>query len=214
MSNPHVFVSRNIPEAGLSLLRGRTELSRWEGAIPPTPKQLIQALASADGYLSVSGDPVNAEVIRSTRKLRVISQFGVGYDNIDMPAATRRGIAVCNTPGVLTESVADLTLGLLLCAVRQIARGDRFVRAGRWKEMRLTQDVHGRTLGLVGLGRIGQAVARRARAFSLEILYYDPVRDRKAEKELGARFVSLEKLLAEVAPAPVMPLLPPVEAVK
>ena len=196
MAGPRVFLSRSLPDPGLQLLLGETDLKQWTGPCPPTEEQLIGELAEAEGYLSATSDPVTARVLASPR-LRVISQFGVGYDNIDLAAATSRGIAVCNTPDVLTEAVADLALGLLIAAARQLVRGDRLARSGRWQEMGLAREVHGRTLGLVGLGRIGQAVARRARAFGMKLLYHDLALRPECEQELGIAFVSLAQLLRE-----------------
>jgi len=135
------------------------------------------------------------------KKLKIVSNYAVGYDNIDLEEATKRGIMVTNTPGVLTETTADLTFALLMATARRIVEGDKFVRAGKWKTwgpmLLLGQDIYGATLGLIGLGRIGYAVAKRAKGFDMKVMYYDQVRNEKAEQELGLEFVTLEKLLKE-----------------
>ena len=146
-------------------------------------------------------DPIDTVVLHAGRRLRIVAQMAVGYDNVDVAAATERGILVTNTPGVLTETTADLAFALLLAAARRVVEGDRLARTGGWKSWHpsflLGQDVHGATLGIVGLGQIGQAVARRARGFDMRILYHDRTRHVEAEAGLSAEFVDLEHLLRE-----------------
>lgn len=202
MEKPRVFVTRLIPEEGLSLIRAACEAEVWPGELPPPHKTLVEKVRGAEGLLCLLTDPVDAEVIAAGANLKVISTYAVGYDNIDVAAATTRGIPVGNTPGILTETTADFAFALMLAAARRVAEGDRAVRAGRWKTWGPTTllgfDVHHAVLGIVGFGRIGRAVARRARGFDMAVLYYDPAAADPPESEReGARPVELETLLRE-----------------
>jgi glyoxylate reductase len=173
----------------------------WEGELPPPRNTLLQSIQNVDGLLSLLTDKVDAEVMDKAPKLKVISNCAVGFDNIDVAEATRRGIIVGNTPGVLTETTADFAFTLMMAAARRVVEADKAVRAGKWKTwgpmVLLGQDIHGATLGILGMGRIGQAVARRAKGFDMRLLYYDAVRQRKIEEELGVQFVEFDTLLAE-----------------
>jgi len=198
-----VFVSRVIPEAGLAPIREATDLDLWPDELPPPRDELLRRVAGCDGILTLLTDGIDAELLdQAGPKLKVVSNYAVGFDNVDVAACTTRGIPVGNTPGVLTETTADLAWALILAAARRVAEGDRYVRAGRWRTwgplLLLGSDVHGSTIGVVGFGRIGQAVARRAMGFGMRILYHDLGRaPDEAERELGARFVTLDELLAE-----------------
>ncbi len=199
---PKVFVTREIPERGLSKIREHFEVDLWTDEAPPPKDVIIERVRDVDALVSLLTDPIDAEVFDAAPKLRIVSQYAVGYDNIDIEEATKRGIYVTNTPGVLTETVADFTFALMLAVARRVVEADRYVREGRWKVawhplMMLGSDVYGRTLGIVGMGRIGSAVARRAKGFGMRILYYDSVRREDLEKELGAEFVDLDRLLEE-----------------
>ncbi|TAK00431.1 MAG: D-glycerate dehydrogenase [Chloroflexota bacterium] len=191
-----------IPDDGLAPVVEACEARVWEGELPPPRDELLRAVEGCDGILTLLTDRVDDELLdRAGPGLKVVSNFAVGFDNVDVDACTRRGIAVGNTPGVLTETTADLAWALLMAAARRVAEGDRYVRAGRWKTwgpmLLMGPDVHGATLGIVGLGRIGQAVARRAMGFGMTILYYDTrPADPSIEGELGATFVPLDDLLA------------------
>ena len=198
---PNVFVSRVIPEEGLSAIRAACEMDLWEDDLPPPREELLRRVAGRDGVLTLLTDRVDDEFLDAAgKKLRVVSNFAVGFDNIDVAACARRGIPVGNTPGVLTDTTADLAWALLMAAARRLPEGDRYVRDGNWKTwgplLLLGPDVHGATIGIVGFGRIGQAVARRAQGFGMEILYHD-VQELPAEvtKPLGATFLPLEELL-------------------
>ncbi|HID90826.1 TPA: D-glycerate dehydrogenase [Candidatus Bathyarchaeota archaeon] len=194
-----VFVTRRIPEPGLELLRKECEVTINPEDRVLAKDEIIKNVKGKDGLLCLLTDKIDAEVMDAEPKLKVISNYAVGYDNIDVEAATKRGIAVTNTPGVLTDAVADLAWALLMSIARRIVEADRFVRAGRWKGwapmLMLGGAVHGRTLGIVGLGRIGSAVARRARGFDMKVLYHDVVRREGLERELGLEHVPLEELL-------------------
>ena len=180
-----------------------TDADVWPDELPPPRAELLRRVAGCDGIVTLLTDPVDGELLDAAgSRLRVVSNYAVGFDNVDVPACTARGIAVGNTPGVLTETTADLAWSLLMAAARRVAEGDRYVRSGRWRTwgplLLLGSDVHGGTLGIVGFGRIGQAVARRAAGFGMTILYHDVARAPEAvERGLGARFVALEPLLAE-----------------
>ena len=199
---PRVFVARRIPDAGLDRVLAACDAVVWPEELPPSREALLAAVARCDGILTLLTDRVDDELLDvAGPQLRVVSNYAVGFDNIDVAACTRRGIAVGNTPGVLTESTADLAWTLLMAAARRIPEGVDHVRAGRWKTwgplLLLGPDVHGATLGIVGFGRIGQAVARRAAGFGMTVLYHDVARVPEAvEAELGAAWVPLEELLA------------------
>ncbi|MFM9106043.1 MAG: 2-hydroxyacid dehydrogenase [Chloroflexota bacterium] len=198
-TRPVVAVTRIIPEAGLRLVREAADLRLWEDELPPSPAELARLLRGCDGALTLLTDRIDADVLDREPQLRVISNFAVGYDNVDVPAATERRVAVCNTPGVLTDATADATWALLMSAARRVVEGVEYVRAGHWKTwgptLLLGQQVTGATLGIVGFGRIGREVARRARGFGMDIQVYDLFRDEAAEREHGVRFAPLDDLL-------------------
>ncbi len=198
---PDVFVTRRIPKAGLSLLRGCAQVKVWDGELPPPREVLLEEARSADGLLTLLTDTVDAELMDAAPRLRVVSNYAIGYDNIDVQAATERGIVVCNTPGILTDTTADFAFTLMACVARRVVEAERYVRAGTWKTwgpmLCLGYDLHGATLGLVGLGRIGGAVAKRASGFEMRLLYYDVHRQPSVEQELGLVFTDLETLLRE-----------------
>jgi lactate dehydrogenase-like 2-hydroxyacid dehydrogenase len=198
---PRVFVARIIPAEGLDAVRAGCEADVWEDDLPPPRDELLRRVAGCEGVLTLLTDRVDDEFLDAAGPgLRVVSNYAVGFDNIDVAACARRGVAVGNTPGVLTETTADLAWALLMAAARRLPEGDRYVRDGRWKTwgplLLLGPDVHGATIGIVGFGRIGQAVARRAQGFGMEILYHDvqPVPD-EVTMPLSATYLPLEALL-------------------
>lgn len=199
---PKLFMTRKIPERGLKKIKEHFEVDLWPEEAPPPKEVIIERVKDVDALVPLLTDPIDAEVMDSAPKLRIISQYAVGYDNIDVNAATKRGIYVTNTPGVLTETVADFTMALMMAIARRVVEADKYIRQGKWKVgwhplYFLGTDLYGATLGIVGLGRIGSAVARRAKGFDMKILYYDVVRREDLEKELGAKFVDLDTLLKE-----------------
>ena len=198
---PRVYVTRLLPKEAMDRIHAYCDAKVWEGELPPPREVLMENVRDIDGLLSLLTDKIDAELMDRAPKLKAISNYAVGYDNIDIPAATRRGIIVGNTPGVLTETTADLAFALMMAAARRVVEGDKVTRAGKWKTwgpmILVGQDVHGATLGIIGMGRIGTAVARRARGFGMKLLYYDIVRNSKAEEELGVQYVELNKLLAD-----------------
>jgi glyoxylate reductase len=198
---PTVAVTRIIPEAGLRLVRDATEMRLWEDELPPSPAQLADLLHGCDGAITLLTDRIDGAVLDREPQLRVVSNFAVGYDNVDVPAATARNVAVCNTPGVLTDATADAAWALLMAAARRIVEGVDYVRAGKWRTwgptLLLGQDIAGATLGIVGFGRIGREVAKRARGFDMNVLVYDAYRDEAAERALGVTYRPLDDLLRE-----------------
>ena len=199
MSRPKVFITRPLPAQAVERIATRCDVKMHPDDAPLQPAQLAEACREVEGLLA-SGVRVGAEVLEQAPHLRVIANVGVGYDNIEVAACTRRGIVVTNTPGVVTESTADLAFALLTAVARRLVEGDRYVREGHWRHWQWGlfwgTDLQGKTLGLYGFGRIGQALARRARGFSLRILYYSTERATQAlEEELGAQFVDRETLL-------------------
>jgi glyoxylate reductase len=198
---PLVAVTRPIPEAGLALLRASCEIRLWEDELPPPYEELDTLLAGVDGALTLVTDRIDDALLQRHPELRVVSNFAVGYDNIDVPAATSREIAVCNTPGVLTDATAELAFSLLMATARRIPESVDYVRDGKWKTwgplLLLGQNVTNATIGIVGFGRIGQAVARMASGFGMTILAHDRSPETKETHGLDVRFVDLDTLLAE-----------------
>jgi len=200
-----VFVTRRIPDVGLNAIKAEFRTIIWGHETPPSKSDIIQKSQGCSGIVTLLSDPIDTVVIESLPELEAISQYAVGFDNIDISAATRRGIIVTNTPGVLTETTADLTWALIMSACRRIVEADRYVREGKWKvawgpRMLLGRDIHKSTLGIIGLGRIGGAVARRATGFSMRILYHSRTRNDQTdeiERETGAENTDLETLLKE-----------------
>jgi glyoxylate reductase len=199
---PRVFVARIIPDEGLEAIRAHCEMDLWDGDRPPARDELLRRVAGCDGVLTLLTDRVDDEFLDAAGpQLKVVSNYAVGYDNIDLEACARRSIPVGNTPGVLTETTADLAWALIMATARRLPEGDRFVRGGHWKTwgplLLLGPDVHGATVGIVGFGRIGQAVARRAQGFGMEILYHDVNQlPDEITGPLGATWLPLEELLA------------------
>lgn len=202
MARPRAYVCRVIPEPALEIVRAAAETRVWDREdVPPPRDVLLREASGCDGLLTLLTDRVDEELLAGSPRLRVVANMAVGYDNIDVPAATRHGVVVTNTPEVLTETTADFAFALLMAAARRVAEGDRFSRAGQWQTwaplLLAGQDVHHATLGLVGLGRIGSAVARRARGFEMRVLYYDPIRRPDLEQSLGIEFRELNEVLRE-----------------
>ena len=202
MSKPKVYVTREIPERGLKIIKKRLNAEVWSEYGPPLKEVIIEKVRDVDALVSLLSDKIDVEVFDAASKLKIVAQMAVGFDNIDVKEATKRGIYVTNTPEVLTETTADFAWALLMAVARRVVEADRYVRSGRWKiswhpSMLLGRDVYGATIGIVGAGRIGSAVARRAKGFNMKILYYDVVPRPELEKELGAKRVDLDALLKE-----------------
>jgi glyoxylate reductase len=194
-----VFVTRSLPERALADLARDVDLDVWPERRAPTPAELTLRASTSDGLVCLLTDRIDAELLGACPRLRAVSSVSVGVDHVDLAAATARGIPIGHTPGVLTETTADLAFALLLDAARRVSEGDRFVRAGSWvpervwePDMLLGRDVHGATLGLVGMGAIGQAMARRAAGFGMRVLAWS----RRERQVPGVEWTSLDALLA------------------
>lgn len=204
MAKPKVYVTRIIPEPGLTLLKEAGleidlhESKEW----PPSREEIFEHVKDKDAILCLLTDKIDAEVMDSAPNLKVISTYSVGFDHIDIEAATKRGIYVTHTPGVLTEAVAEFTWTLLLAVTRKILDADRIIRSGEWNKpwnpfFLVGPELRGKTLGIIGLGRIGRAVARKAVAFDMKVIYYDIYRNEEMEKNLGIEYKPLEEVLKQ-----------------
>ena len=195
-----VFVTYKIPEDGLKLLKEKYELDVYEGEEFLTKEEMLKRVKDADAVITQLRDPVDKEFIDAGKKLKIIANYAVGYNNINVEYAKSKGIYVTNTPGVLTEATADIAWALILAVARKIISADRFVREGKFKgwkpKLFLGYEIHGKTLGIIGMGRIGQAVARRALGFGMKIIYHNRKRlPEEIEKKYSASYVDLETLL-------------------
>jgi glyoxylate reductase len=196
-----VYITNIFPDAAVEMLNPIALIKQWKGETVLPYNVLKDKVRDVDGLLCLRADKIDAGIMEAAANLKVISTSAVGFDNIDISQATRRGIPVGYTPGVLSETTADLAFALLMAAARRIAESDRYVRNGNWGSawqplLMYGQDIHHATLGIVGLGRIGTAMARRARGFQMRILYSNPHRHEDIEKELGVEYVSLPDLLS------------------
>jgi glyoxylate reductase len=198
-----VFVTRRIPAAGLDKVRESCDAEVWDEQLPPARDLLLKKVAGCDGLLTMLTEKVDAELLDvAGPQLKVVSNFAVGFNNIDVDEATRRGIRVGNTPGVLTEATADMAFSLLISAARRIVEAQDYVRAGNWKTWEplghIGADLCNKTVGIVGMGRIGYAMARRCHGgWGMQVLYDDKFVNEAAERDFGARRVEFDTLLKE-----------------
>ncbi|WP_026583536.1 2-hydroxyacid dehydrogenase [Bacillus sp. J33] len=197
---PYIFISRKLPEEAIAILREKYDVHMWDREDVPVPYEIfLEETKKADALLTMLSEPVNEEVLKAGKKLKIVANMAVGFDNIDVEAASRLGITVTNTPNVLNDSTADLTFALVLAAARRMVEAAEFVKEGNWKSwsplLLAGQDVHHKTIGIVGMGNIGKTVAKRAAGFEMEILYHNRSRKPDAEQELGAQYVSFDELL-------------------
>lgn len=198
----HVFITRAVPGRAVEHLEAAGHsVETWPGELPPPPDTLAARLAAADAAFTTVVDFISPEMLAAAPRLKVVANMAVGYDNVDPAAAAGLGIWVTNTPGVLAETTADMAWALLMAAARNVVASDRDTRAGGWKTWSPTGflgvDVFGATLGIVGLGEIGEAVARRATGFKMRVLYHSRTRKPALEADLGLRYCALPELLAE-----------------
>ena len=179
MSRPLVYLAFPVPDDVLARIEAACVVVKFGARGKPAKPDILAALSDVDGVLGTTRVPFDEEVIAAAPRLRAVSNFGVGYDNIDVAAATRHGVLVCNTPGVLSDAVADLTLGLIVALARRLIDSERSVREGQWMRgaAQLGSDLKGKTLGIIGLGRIGREVARRAQPFGMQVCFHDQSRD-------------------------------------
>ncbi len=203
MAKPKVYVTRLIADEALDVVREATDMKLHDSDLPPSRDVLLREVQGMDGLLCLLTERIDAEVMDAAPTIKVISNMAVGFDNISLDEATKRGIPVGNTPGVLTETTADFAFALLMSAGRRVAEGDRYTRTGKWltwgPKVLLGQDIHGATLGIVGMGRIGIEMAKRAQGFHMNVIYYDAVvRNEDAEREYGIEYYpDLDRLLAD-----------------
>ncbi|MFW5898530.1 MAG: 2-hydroxyacid dehydrogenase [Candidatus Saliniplasma sp.] len=196
-----VLITRKLPGDAVDKLKKRYDVEINESGKRLSKDDILEKVKGKDALLCLLTDIIDEEVIEAGEDLKVISNYAVGYDNIDVEAATSRGIPVTNTPGILTDATADLAWGLILATARKIAKGDKFVREDRFEgwdpTLMVGSEVHGKTLGIIGMGKIGSAVAKRSLGFDMDILYYNRSRKMEIEKELGAEKVELDTLLKQ-----------------
>ncbi len=198
---PAVYVTRRLPQPAMHALQEVCQVEIWDQEFPPPYEVIVEKVADKEALLCLLTDRIDAVLMDAAPGLKVISQCAVGFDNVDVAAATARRIPVGNTPGILTDATADFAFALLMAAARRLGEAIDYVRDGHWQTWGLTlllgQSVYGATLGIVGLGRIGQALARRARGFDMSVLYHDVARNPRAEAELGIEYRPLDDLLRE-----------------
>ncbi|HEY8475678.1 MAG TPA: D-glycerate dehydrogenase [Chloroflexota bacterium] len=198
---PKVYVTRRVPEASVELLRSVAEVRQWDSDDVVPRSVLLQEVADCDGLFCLLTERIDDELLDRAPRLKVVANMAVGYDNIDVAAVTRRGIVATNTPGVLTETSADLAWALILATARRVVEGVDFVRAGKWKTwgpmLLLGHDVHHATLGVIGLGRIGFEVAKRSIGFDMKVLYHNRRRRPDVEQQYGWQYADLPTLLRE-----------------
>ncbi len=201
MAKPKVFVTRVISERGLKIIEDFCNAEVWQDELPPSHEALLEKVRGMDGIVSMLTDRIDDEVMQAAgASLKVISNHAVGFDNIDVEAATARRIPAGNTPDILTDATADFSFALMMAAGRRLLEGNRYVREGQWKtwspSLLLGVDFKGTTLGLIGFGRIGKAMARRAAGFDMRVIYYDPLEPRP-DPDIKAVGVELDTLLEE-----------------
>ncbi len=203
MVKPKVYVTRQLFDEAIEILKEHADVEVYEGVDDAIPRELLlEKVADVEGLLPLLTERIDAEVMDAAEGLRVISNYAVGYNNIDVAAATERGIYVTNTPGILTDTTADAAFALLMAAARRIPEADRHIRARGWihawgPRMFIGTDIHGKTLGILGMGRIGSAIAKRAKGFDMKVIYHDLYRREDLEEELGIDYKSRDEVLRE-----------------
>jgi len=202
MSKLKVYVTRELPERGLKIIREHFDVEVWPEYSPPPKNTIIKKVKDVDALASLLSDKIDSEVFDAAPKLKIVAQMAVGFDNIDIKEATKRGIYVTNTPEVLTDTTADFAWALLMAVARRVVEADKYVRTGQWKvswhpSMMIGRDVYDSTIGIIGAGRIGYAVAKRAKGFGMKILFYDVIPRPEMEKDFGAKRVDLDTIFRE-----------------
>lgn len=199
---PKIYITRKLPNLVVDKLKNAFDVRMWEKEEEPVPREILEKeIQEVEGLYCLLTESIDRDLLNLAHRLKIVSNMAVGYNNIDVAAATEKGIMVTNTPGVLTETTADLTFALLMASARRLVESSDYLRAGSWKTwspMQLTgQDIYGATLGIFGLGRIGEALAKRARGFDMNLLYHNRSRKPDVEEQLGIQYVSKEALLRE-----------------
>ncbi|QHE53412.1 D-glycerate dehydrogenase [Pontibacillus sp. HMF3514] len=202
MSKPYVYITRSLPEDVVNQFQDIFDIHMWDYEEKPVEREtLLQEANKADALITMLSDKVDEELLHECNQVKVIANLAVGYDNIDVQKADEKGITITNTPDVLTETTADLTFSLLMATARRIVEAAEYVKEGQWKNwaplLLAGKDIHHKTIGIVGMGRIGEAVAKRATGFNMDILYHNRSRKEHAEQELGAKYVSFDDLLEQ-----------------
>lgn len=198
---PKVFLTRILPEKVMQRLYAHTELAVNPEDRPLSRAELIEGIKGKDGLLCLLSDTIDGEVLDVNPNLKIVANYAVGFNNIDIEAATLRGIPVSNTPGVLTETSADMAFALLLAVGRRVVEADQYARAGKWKVwgplLFMGAEIHGSTLGIIGLGRIGKAIAKRALGFNMKVVYWNRTRlSTEEEKSLQVQYLPFEEVLS------------------
>lgn len=199
---PKIYITRKIPEKALFLLEKQCDIAMWHEQETPVPYEVLKKeVENVDGLFCLLTENIDKELLDHATRLKVVSNMAVGYNNIDVEAASKKEIMVTNTPGVLTETTADLTFGLLMAVSRRLIEASGYLKEDQWKTwspMQLTgQDIYGSTLGIIGLGRIGEAVAKRAQGFNMRVMYHNRARKIGLERELQVDYVDLDNLLKQ-----------------
>ncbi|MGG4488473.1 2-hydroxyacid dehydrogenase [Metabacillus idriensis] len=202
MKTPKIFITRKCPEERLKALKELGEVEMWDKEDVPCPRGLLLEKAKeADALLTMLSDQVDEELLNKAENVKVIANLAVGYDNINLPYAKEKKVIITNTPDVLTDTTADLTFALILAAARRVIEAADYVKDGKWTSwsplLLAGADVHHKTIGIVGMGKIGQAVAKRAKGFDMKILYHNRSRDHDAENNLDAAYTSFDELLSQ-----------------
>ncbi|WP_010647334.1 2-hydroxyacid dehydrogenase [Oceanobacillus massiliensis] len=202
MGKPAIYITRKVPEDLLSKYENQFSIKMWEKEDERVPRGiLLKEAESVDGLLTVLSDQIDEDLLTNAANLKVVANLAVGYDNIDLSAADKHGVVITNTPDVLSETTADLGFALLMATARRIVEANEFVKKDKWKEwapyLLAGTDIHHQTIGILGMGRIGEAIARRAAGFNMNIRYHNRSRKMEAEKNLGAVYSSFEDLLTE-----------------
>lgn len=202
LDKPKIFITRRLPEEVVAPYKSKLDIEMWTEEEEPVDRgTLLRKSSTCEGLLTMLTDDVNEEVIQQSKNLSIVANMAVGYDNIDVPLATKHKIAVTNTPDVLTETTADLAFSLLMTTARRLLEANQFIKENNWNHwsplMLAGSDIHHKTIGIVGMGRIGEAVARRAKGFNMNVLYHNRTRKPEAEKEIGAEFVAFDLLLEQ-----------------
>ncbi|CDQ21295.1 glyoxylate reductase [Halobacillus karajensis] len=202
MSKPKVYITRNLPDEIIEPYKGDLDIEMWpEKEVPVDRHILLEHARTSEGLLTMLTDSVDKELLQQSENLSIVANMAVGYDNVDVVRARKKNVAVSNTPDVLTETTADLTFCLLMATARRLVEANQYIKDNQWKNwsplMLAGSDIHGKTIGIVGMGRIGEAVAKRAKGFGMKVLYHNRSRKKEVEENLGAIYTAFDSLLEQ-----------------